>query len=142
MSKLAKSGAIAFGLWGALHIVGGATILAATTFSGPEAGYAFYSLDAASLPEATGAILAYFSYLLIISGVAAAIIAWRFNWQNSEPGLAANTALILAVEFGLILFLLVPGHLSVTDALPGFILFAAAAILGGIACRKEPSHVA
>ena len=140
MTRTAKAGAIAFGAWGVLHIVGGGAILASTIVGGPGEGYAFYGHDGTPLPGATGAILGYFCYLLILVGLAAIAIAARMNWYNSETGLALNTGLILAVEIGLILFLMLPGHLAFSDGLPGFLLFATGAVLGGIACRRDAAH--
>lgn len=142
MSKLAKAGAVAFGLWGVLHVAGGGAILVATISGGAERGFAFYGHGGASLPAATGGVLAYFAYLLVLAGLAAAAVALRLNWRNSELGLALNTGLILAIELGLILFLLIPGHLALAEAWPGFLLFALGATFGGIACREVHPDVA
>lgn len=141
MMNYAKLGAIGFGLWGLLHMAGAIVILSATLGTGPAAGYAIYGYDGGPLPGATGAILAYFAYFLVLSGASALGIAVKLNWSNSQTGLAINTGLILAVEIGLIIFLIVPGYLSVFEALPGFVFFAMGAILGGIACTRDPSHV-
>lgn len=137
MSRLAKSGAIAFALWGLLHIAGGLAILFTTLTGGAGAGFAFYGHDGTPLPAATGGILGYFAYFLVLSGGTALAIAIAMNWRNSETGLALNTGLVLAVEIGLIAFLLIPGHLDLADAWPGLVLFILGATLGGVACRKE-----
>lgn len=136
----AKLGAACFGLWGLLHMAGGGYILATVLRSGAGAGYAIYGHDGTALPGATGGVLAYFAWFLVLSGVAALAIAVRMNRSNSHLGLALNTVLLAAVELGLVLFLIVPGYLSFTDALPGFVLFALAALFGGIACNRTPSH--
>ncbi|MHA7777523.1 hypothetical protein [Roseibium sp. M-1] len=138
--SFAKLGAVCFGLWGLLHIAGGGYILSAALLSGPGAGYTIYGHDGSALPGQAGAVLAYFAYLLILAGVASLAIAATLNRTNSQTGLAINTGLIAAVELGLILFLIIPGYLSVPDALPGFVLFALAALFGGIACNRSPSH--
>ena len=140
MMNYAKLGAIGFGLWGLLHIAGGGIILFSTVFDGATAGYAVYGHDGSPLPAATGAVLAYFSYLLALSGAAVLIIAIKLNRTNSQTGLAINTALIALVELGLILFLIVPGYLPLLEASPGFVFFAVGAIFGGIACTRDPSH--
>jgi len=140
MMNYAKLGAIGFGLWGLLHIAGAGFILSATLGSGAAEGYAVYGYDGGPLPGATGAVLAYFAYFLALSGAAVLGIAVKMNWSNSQAGLAINTALVLAIEVGLIVFLIVPGYLSFLDALPGFVFFAIGAILGGIACTRDPSH--
>lgn len=140
MMSYARLGAIGFGLWGLLHITGAGFILSATLGSGAAAGYAVYGYDGGSLPAATGAILAYFAYFLALSGAVVLGVAVKLNWSNSQTGLAINTCLILAIELGLIVFLVVPGYLSLVEALPGFVFFGMGAILGGIACTRDPSH--
>ncbi|WP_297590183.1 hypothetical protein [Roseibium sp.] len=136
----AKLGAIGFGLWGLLHIAGAGFILFTAIFDGPAIGYAVYGHDGTHLPGATGAVLAYFSYLLALSGAVVLGVAAKMNWSNSQAGLAINTASVALVELGLILFLIVPGYLSLFEALPGFVFFAMGAIFGGIACKRDPSH--
>ncbi|CTQ59686.1 hypothetical protein [Roseibium album] len=140
MMNFAKLGAIGFGLWGLLHIAGAGLVLSATLGSGPADGYAIYGYDGGPLPGATGAILAYFAYLLALSGAAALAVAIKLNWSNSQAGLAINSGLVLTIEFGLIVFLIVPGYLSLLESLPGFVFFAIGAIFGGIACKRDPSH--
>lgn len=140
MMSYAILGAIGFGLWGLLHIAGGGVILFTTVFDGAAAGFALYGHDGSPLPGTTGAVLAYFSYLLALSGAAVLAIAVKLNRANSQTGLAINTALVALVELGLILFLIVPGYLSVLEASPGFVFFAVGAIFGGIACTRDPSH--
>ncbi|WP_298984088.1 hypothetical protein [uncultured Roseibium sp.] len=137
----ARFGAIGFCLWGLLHVVGAAYILITTHTSGPGAGYMIYGHDGAALPAAAGGILSYFAYLLAISGLTSIFVALKFNWSNSQVGLTLNTMLVAAVELGLVLFLILPGYLSIADALPGLGLFGFAAIFGGVACRRDPSHV-
>lgn len=140
MNTMAKLGAAAFAGWGLLHIAGGLFILSTTLGSGATSGYAIYGYGGEELPDVTGAILAYFAYLLALIGCVSLAIALRWNWRNSETALAMNTGLILATELGLIAFLILPGHLSFAEALPGFVLFALGATLGGVACRKDPAH--
>ena len=43
-SRLARTGAMAFLLWGLLHITGSAFILVELVNGGPSAGYAVYGL--------------------------------------------------------------------------------------------------
>lgn len=136
MTLTARSGAVAFALWGLLHIGGGASILAAA-LGDPAQGYAFYRDAAGPFPPVAGAILTYFAFLLIVAGAAVLAVAIGLNWRNSRVGLAANTAFIGAVELGLILFLLLPGYLGLGDAAPGFVLYALGVVLGGYACRGE-----
>ena len=139
-SRLARTGAMAFLLWGLLHITGSAFILVELATGGPSAGYAVYSVTDLPTQAIAGAALGYMSFLIAASGLAACGIALRLNWRNSEVGLALNTGLVLVIEVGLAVFLVLPGHVSLAEALPGLILFGAGATLGGIACRKGSAH--
>ncbi len=140
MTSLSRIGAAGFALWALLHLVGGGMILAATLSGGAEAGYALYGPTDTGLPRIAGDILAYFAYLLMVIALVVAGIAATLNRANSEIGLAINTGVVLVTEIGLILFLLVPGHVPVLQALPGFVLFGIGAIAGGMACRGDAGH--
>ncbi len=139
MSLQTRIGATGFILWGALHMLGGGMILAAA-LSDPTAGFATYQTAQGSYDALAGAILSYFAYGLVALGLAAAIIGILGNWNNSATALMANTVLVVATEIGLIAFLLVPGHLPVVQAMPGFVLAGIGIIVGGIACTGDTAH--
>ena len=132
-----KMGAICFVLWGLLHVVGGGAILLALT-DGPDAGYAVYSGSGMGYSALAGHVLSYFAYNLVWIAGLVVFIALRFNWRNNETALALNAGIILLIEVGLVLFLLIPGHVSLTEAAPGLILFIVGATLCGIACNSKP----
>ena len=134
MSRPTLAGTVGFLLWGLLHVAGGVAILLGLADS-PEAGFAFYRTAGGPQSALAGAILGYMAYFFVVSGLAATAIAILFNRRNDPVGLAANSLLILAVELGLIAFLVIPGHLGFTDALPGFILAGIGIVFGGMACR-------
>lgn len=130
----ARVGAVAFGLWGLLHLAGGATILLALT-DDPAAGFAVYQGAAASYDALAGQILAYLAFILGIAGLAVIAIAILLNWRNSAPGLAINTAIAGVLDLGLIIFLALPGFVTWPEAFLGIGLLIAGAVLGGIGCR-------
>ena len=140
MTGLSKLGAAAFALWGILHIVGAAMILVALMRNGASGAYAYYGFEGADLPDIAGSVLGYFSYLIALAGAAALGVAARLNSRNSEIGLAINTALTLLVEIGLIVFLLVPGHVGIMESAPGLFLAALGIVAGGLACKGEHVH--
>lgn len=131
----ARVGAVFFILWGLLHVVGGASILLAAIES-PAAGYASYGEHADSYTELAGGVLAYLAYGFVWIGVLATIIGLRYNWANSQQGLALNTVLVGATDLGLVLFLVLPGFMSWIEASPGLLLFIGGAVFGGIACSS------
>lgn len=136
-----RIGAILFGLWGILHIVGGGSILAAVAES-PATGFAVYRDSAGTFPAIAGSILGYLAFLIAVAGLAVTLVAWRLNWRNSALGLGVNTAIAGVLDLGLVLFLLLPGYVSVGEASIGVSLLIAATLFGGIACsaRKEAAQ--
>jgi len=136
MSTLAKAGASLFVAWGALHVLGGGMILAGLA-DGPASGYAAYQKSDADFPPLAGAILGYFSYLLVCISIAVIAIGIKFNWKNDKSGLALNTGIVVLIEAGLIVFLLLPGFVSGAEAGIGLSLAVLAIVFSGIACSKE-----
>jgi hypothetical protein len=137
---LARIGAIAFVLWGMLHIAGSGLVLAELASGGPAAGFEVYGTTATVDATIAGSVLGYMSFLIFAAGLAVAAVAVRMNWRNSELGLTLNTGLVLLIEIGLVIFLLVPGHVSIAEAVPGIGLFLIAAVCGGVACRRGAQH--
>jgi len=135
MVGLAKLGAACFGLWGLVHILGGAALLLGVMES-PAAGYGAYAGAGAHYDALAGAILAYFAYGILMAGLAALAIAARGNWRNGETALMANTGLVAAVEIGLVIFLLIPGFVPLIQALPGLVLAVLGSVVGGVACAR------
>jgi hypothetical protein len=135
MNLLAKTGAVSFGLWGLIHIIGGVAILVALN-DGPPQGYSLYQNHAGTYTALSGAILGYFAYLLICIAVGVVVVAARLNWQNNRTGLAINTFVIGLTDIGLVIFLLVPGFVTWGGAMTGLVLFVIAVMTSGIACRS------
>ena len=137
----AKIGAVFFILWGLLHILGGGAILIAVGES-PAQGFAVYQESSAAYTELAGSILGYLAYSFVWIAIVVTVIGVRYNWQNSQNGLALNTALVGLTDLGLIIFLVLPGFVSWGEAAPGLVLFAGGALFGGIACQSAHSAVA
>ena len=136
MKYLSKIGAVAFILWGVLHIVGGETIFFALG-SGPDEGFAVYRNHAGIYSPLAGAILGYLAFFLVAAGVVATGVGIWLNWKNSLLGLTINTILIGFTDLGLALFLLLPGFVSIAHASIGFVLYLVGILACGIACQKE-----
>ncbi len=123
-----KLSAIAFVVWGVLHIAGGSAILAALA-NGPAAGYAFYANAAGDYPAAAGAILAYNSFAILWTGAIVAVVAVLLTWRDNPAGTYINLALTGLSEVGLIVFLILPGFVPWAQASLGLVPFIAAALL-------------
>lgn len=138
--RQAQIGAIFFALWGLLHIVGGIAILAVLG-DGPAAGFAVYANAAGVYPDAAGAILAMNSFAIALIGAAVVAIAATLNWRNDALGAALNILLAGGMDVALAVFLLGPGHVSLTEALVGFGLFACGAFVSVLALfAKKSAH--
>ena len=126
MKHLSKAGAVAFVLWGLLHVAGGGMILSALS-NGPGEGFAIYQNHEGTYTPLAGAILAYFAFLIVSIGAAAALVGVFLNWRNSGWGLAINTTMIGVTDIGLVIFLLSPGFVTVGEASIGIVLFVVGA---------------
>lgn len=120
-----RIGAVAFGLWGALHVAGGALMLSAANLRNSTA---FFEMSAPQervgtneLPGAAFAVFAARSIDLIWIGVLIALLAWRFNWRGTSHWWLAPL-IVLAVEASLILSTINPGFMTYGQASPGLVL--------------------
>lgn len=143
----AQIGAVFYGLWGLLHVVGGIAILAALG-EGPAAGFSVYQNAEGVYPAAAGAILGMNSFAIALVGVAVIAIAATLNWRNSPIGAALNLLLAGGMDVALTIFLLGPGYVSLGETLIGFGLLACAALFSGLSLlgqkpqKREPPAIA
>lgn len=133
---LAKIGAVFYALWGLLHLVGGAAILAATG-EGAAGGYAFYQQATGPFPAVAGAILAMNSFTIAWVGGLVLYVAVTRNWRNDRSGAWLNLTLAGLMDVALVVFLLVPGFVSPGDAIQGLSLLAIAAPCSLLALRRQ-----
>jgi hypothetical protein len=54
-------------------------------------------------------------------------------------GLGLTTVIAGIFDIGLVVFLVLPGHVSWLEASVGIVLLLAAAVVGGMACNSETS---
>src|SRR5882724_7268285 len=82
--------------------------------------------------------LSFHAYNLLWFGLFAFVVAVVLNWKNSLAGYWANLAVVGADDVGLVVFLIVPGHLSFVDAGLGPILFSLALVFSTIGVLRGP----
>jgi hypothetical protein len=133
----ARIGAVFFGLWGLLHLVGGSAILATTLGAGPAAGFAFYAQSAGEFTPLAGAILAMNSFTIAWVGALVTVIAFTRNWRNDCQGFLLNVVLAGLMDVALVVFLLVPGFVTLGDALNGITLLVIAVIFSSMGLRRQ-----
>lgn len=125
----------ALGLWGAIHVIGGASLLAASTTHGldtlaPDA--------AAAAPDAPGdgaqALLRFHALNIVLGGVAVLVLIWW--WAHSQVRWRRDVALAIAIalDIGLVGFLVAPGLLPASQGLIGPFLVVIA--VGAIAIAR------
>ncbi|MDA0734063.1 MAG: hypothetical protein O2909_10760 [Chloroflexi bacterium] len=133
-----KIGAIFYALWGILHIVGGAVILAAdATTQVAMFGSATANTEAIQDPgPIVHAALSFHAYNLMWMGLLSLVIAVVLNWKNSPTGYWINLVITGAADIGLIVFLLAPRHMAILDGIPGPTLWVLAAVFSTIGLLK------
>lgn len=115
---LHKIGALAYMLWGALHM------LAAS-----EAARRAFDVDAGDIQ---GRLLQN-AWSLAIFALVATVVAVTMNWRNSNAGYWINLVTISAADLGFIVFILVPGYLPPWPGALGPVLWIVGAIFSTLA---------
>lgn len=133
-----KIGALFYILWGILHVVGGAVLLQQLSAGGATGMLAVIgsAVPAEALPSIagglTGAVLGFHAWNIIWFGIFALIVGVVLNWRNSRTGYWLNLFVVGAADLGLIVALLVPGYMALSDGLLGPTLWLLAAVFSTI----------
>ena len=121
----AKSGAVAYVLWGLLHLKAAQMMVVLG-----------HSLEAGMLQ---GRIFQH-AWNLLFFAVFAIVIAVTMNWKNSRGGFWLNLYVISAADIGFIAFVLVPGYAPMMPGALGPILWLLALALTTLGItQKTPS---
>jgi hypothetical protein len=128
-----RTAMILFSLWGLVHILGGALMLLTLGGGGVDGAEAYLATVATADPSSaalvppTGSpairILGFHAWNLIWVGLMVTGVAITLNRKASRAGLWVNLGLVSGADLGLLLFLVIPGVMSWTTALPGLILW-------------------
>lgn len=142
-----KIAAVVYMLWGAIHILGGAAMMSAS-MQGPNIFLQMLSGNANDVfgavqdrlgVQATTEVFAFHSFNIIWLGALAIAVALFLNWKNYRVGYWVNLAIVGFADLGLILFMVVPGVMKISEAWIGPALFAIAIFFSTFA-RLRPSH--
>jgi hypothetical protein len=140
----AKTAAVFYLLWGIIHILGGISMIMASSV-----GNATFieMMTGTAQPDSvtqqvlgvvtTNRVFAYHSFNIIWIGFFCSVIAITMNWKNSRLGLWFNLALVGFTDLGLLLFMVVPGVMTLAHASPGLLLFGLALIFSLLAIRQN-----
>lgn len=77
---------------------------------------------------------------LLLFALFAIVVAVKYNWRNDPLGYWLNLIVVSAADTGFILFVLLPGHVSLFPGMLGPLFWVSAAIFSTIGIRmKSPS---
>lgn len=103
-NPVATLSAVLYVVWGLLHL---------------QAAYAVYRLGSTLDPGMLQGRMLQHAWNLLFASLAAIFIAITMNSRNDREGYWINTALVGLVDLGFILFVLIPGHLTLWPGLLG-----------------------
>lgn len=139
MKQAPRIAAVAYLLWGLVHVAGGGAMLNAA-LAGPDTFLPMLTGNGNAVLMETHAsggnfallsateVFAFHSFNIIWIGIVVCIVAVRMNWKNSGTGYWFNMALVGFADAGLILFMVAPGVMSISDAWIGPLLFTVALV--------------
>ncbi len=119
---LHRIGAVMYVIWGVLHL---------------NAALKVYQLGDAPDPGMVQGRLFQSAWNLLFFAVVAIVVAALFNWRNSRIGYWINLITVSVTDIGFILFILVPGYLSLWPGVLGPVFWVLGAIFATIGFLKE-----
>lgn len=143
-----RTGAVCYALWGILHIVGASVLLLQLASGSTADALATIgsATPAAALPTPsdglTAAVLGYYAWNLLWIGGFVLVVAIRLNWQNSAMGYWLNLTVVSAVDLGLVVALVAPGHMALADGLLGVALWLPATFFSTVGLVVHNVHAA
>jgi hypothetical protein len=131
-ARLHRIGAGFFFLWGVVHVVGGASLLARLESGGGAAilrvlGSAVPATVPDAVPGIAGAVAGFHAWNMLWVGALVALVAASVGSRYRDTGLWLNLVLAGCADLGLILALLLPGYMRLSEGMIGIVLFVLAA---------------
>lgn len=138
-----RLGAIFYMLWGLLHVAGGLLLLTSLPSAGATGvlgmmGTAVPPEQLPTLPHGvSGGVLAFHAWNIIGFGSLSLVIALLLNWQNSRLGYWLNLVIVGIADLGLIIYLLIPGYMHLSDGIWGPLLWLLAILFSTIGLWQQ-----
>jgi len=120
--KYAKIGAVLYMLWGLLHVL---------------AAYQEFQLG---FPLNSGMVQGKIyqgAWNLLFVALFSILVAVKYNWKNSPLGYWLNLVLVSTADIGFIIFILIPGYVTLFPSILGPVLWISAAIFTSIGIRTK-----
>ena len=144
--KAYRIGAVAYVLWGLLHVGAGAALLHRVWTVGGARAIALigsavpvHELPVNLSPLETG-VIAQHAWNLLLLGVFAAIVGAVFNWRNSRPGYWLNLLIVGGADIGFIFAIQIPGYIKLTDGIGGPLLWIVAMAMTTLGVLRHPEE--
>ena len=120
--KFAKIGSVLYVLWGMLHLV---------------AAYQEFFLGASLDPGPVKGKINQGAWDLLFIASASIVIAIIYNWKNEALGYWLNLLIVSIADIGFIIFVLLPGFVTIIPGIFGPILWIPAAIFSTLGIRAK-----
>lgn len=124
LSGWALVGAVAYVLWGLLHVGLGLSMVVAGTTDGVPAG----ELEAESLM---------FFVCATVFGAQAIAVGWFLNRCNDRFGYWLNLLVLGVIDAAFVVLIVIPGHVDTVGGLSGPLVWAIAAGASTVAIRRD-----
>jgi hypothetical protein len=138
-----RIGAVFYMLWGILHIIIGIILFYKLSTVGSHGAMAMTgsAVPPDQIPHVDSAVLngmlAQYAWNVLWPGLFAFAIAFM-NWKNSLFGYWYNLIVVTLVDSGFVCAILLPGHISLRDGLPGPVFWLLAVIFSTLGIRNNP----
>lgn len=120
----AKMGAASYVIWGLLHIT--ASIDEFTLAKGLEPGLVHGKINQGA-------------WDLLFFALFAIVVAIRYNWRNDSLGYWLNLIVVSAADIGFIIFVLIPGYVTVFPSILGPVFWILGAVFSTLGIRTQTS---
>jgi len=129
VNLFARLGAVAYVLWGLLHIQAARLVymLGNSLEPGMVQGRIYEEVQGRIYQDA---------FNLLFFALFAIVVAVALNWKNSRPGYWLNLVVVSAADIGFILYLLVPGHVPLIPGGAGPLLWIIAVIFSTLGIMR------
>jgi hypothetical protein len=121
VNVFARLGAVAYVLWGLLHI---------------QAARLVYMLGGTLDPGMVQGRVYQDAFNLLFFALFGIAVAVKLNWNNSKLGYWLNLVVVSAADIGFIVYLIVPGYVPLVPGGAGPLLWIVAVILSTVGIRQ------
>lgn len=140
--RLARATVITLTLWGLLHIVGGGALMLASTATDATGLVALGSaVEISEFPETPNAVvqalIGFHGMNIAFAGLAVTLLSVARSWRYWPRGVQSSLLIAGAADIGLLVYLLGPGYMKLSDGIWGPLLLAIALVTGALARRAS-----